>query len=185
MEKPLIFSTPMVRAILEGRKTVTRRIIKPQPKAPLWCAISHEHEGRSCWMEEGADQLAKDFHWFKSFEIGDILWVRETFEHGCMGGFIYKADHDDQELSESCLTWKPSIYMPRAAARIFLKIKAIKVERLQNITFQDIKREGFKEGESFNRLWDKINGQGSFDSNPWVWVIEFERVKNSTSLDAI
>jgi hypothetical protein len=217
MEKPILFSTPMVQAILQGRKTMTRRIIKPQPKVPLLCVIEHECEGRACWMEEGANQLSKGFRLFKSFEVGDILWVRETFtilepEH-CMAGmdsrFVYKADSnlDTEEIRKEYVRigypykWKPLIFMPKIASRILLQVKSVKMERLQDITEKDALAEGvearkekgqliYKDyygklhkgngylhpSNSFLSLWDKINGKKQLPSNPWVWVIEFEKI---------
>ena len=216
MEKPILFKTEMVQAILAGRKTMTRRIIKPQPNGQLKCVIKHETKGRSCWMEDNADQLSKDFKFHKSYEVGDVLWVRETWAQldmdyraveGKLNGeefkgcpIAYKANNDAPEHF-GC--WRPSIFMPRTAARLLLKVKDIRVERLQDITEGDARSEGIEwtdEGplhahylnhnlnaslnfktskEAFSSLWDSINKSRGFswDSNPYVWIISFERVE--------
>ena len=223
MEKPILFKTEMVQAILAGKKSMTRRIIKPQPNGQLKCVIKHETKGRSCWMEDNADQLSKDFKFHKYYEVGDILWVRETWAKLCRvdeNGYthydeetIYYAadggpsidlyDADGFLLDDQNMKWRPSIFMPRYAARLFLKVKDIRVERLQDITEEDARSEGIKwtnEGplhahylnhnlnaflnfktskEAFSSLWDNINlkrGYG-WGINPWVWVVEFERVE--------
>ena len=216
MEKPILFNTEMVQAILAGRKTMTRRIIKPQPNGQLKCVIKHETKGRSCWMENNADQLSKDFKFYKSYEVGDVLWVRETWAQldmdyraveGKLNGeefkgcpIAYKANNDTPEHF-GC--WRPSIFMPRTAARLSLKVTNIRVERLQDITEDDAIAEGIEwtnEGplhahylnhdlnaslnfktskEAFSSLWDSINNKRGYgwDINPWVWVVEFERVE--------
>ena len=195
MEKPILFSTEMVKAILAGRKTMTRRVIKPQPKGQLKCVIQHETSGRSCWMEDNADQLSKDFKFHKYYEVGDILWVRETF---CYDDFdnggetiYFKADYTEKEgkelFTDLDLKWKPSIFMPRSAARLFLKVKNIRVERLQDITEEDAIAEGCDKllmetrsaRNNFMNLWNFINTKRGYiwAMNNWVWVVEFERVE--------
>lgn len=190
----------MVKAILAGRKSMTRRVIKPQPKEQLKCVIQYETKGRSCWMEENEDQLSKDFKFHKFYEVGDILWVRETF---CYDDFdnggetiYFKADYTEKEVKELFtdldMKWKPSIFMPRYAARLFLKVTNIRVERLQDITEADAISEGigmplfrtdevedYGYVECFQRLWDFLNVKRGYgwDMNPWVWVVEFERVE--------
>lgn len=223
--KPILFNTEMVKAILAGEKTMTRRIIKSQPKEQLKCVIQHSTSGKSCWMEDNADQLSKDFKFHKAYEVGDILWVRETwaihdlmlkprklstsnqewfykkkFEPEMAPHVVYLADYSKGAWPGA---WKPSIHMPRVAARLFLKVKDIRVERLMDITEENARAEGIEwtnEGplhahylnhdlnasmnfktskEAFSSLWDSIyakRGNG-WDVNPWVWVIEFERVE--------
>ena len=219
-EKPILFSTEMVKAILAGKKTMTRRVIKPQPKEQLKCVIQHETKGRSCWMEENADQLSKDFKFHKYYEVGDILWVRETwaihdlmlkpkklnpndeawfykrkFSPEMVPHVVYAADYPVGSWKGA---WRSPRYMPRTAARLFLKVKDIRVERLQDITEEDTKAEGvlwnrarkLNELEKSNNiidnakalfmhLWGSINSKRGYgwDLNPWVWVVEFERVE--------
>ena len=171
--KPILLSTPMVQAILEGNKTVTRRIIKT----------------------DGSPIKAK-------YEIGDVLWVRETFidesDFGESPNYVYKADCPNYQMVSGA-KWKPSIFMPREVCRLFLKITNIRVERLQEITEDDAEKEGIKEftkdgvlckygldrwqwadmpktpKEAFKVLLESINGINNWESNPFVWVIEFER----------
>lgn len=192
--KPILFNTEMVRAILDGRKTVTRRVVKPQPK-------DHKeiHQGIALFDEYGYVILPRH-------KRGDILYVRETWrEHSTSGGFIYKADYVG-ESSETVLKWKPSIHMPKEAARIFLRVAEARVERLQEITEEQAIQEGEKSWTDFIRIWNdcyaapkavKENGiithyesypfeeiretrqhkglPWIITGNPWVWVIEFER----------
>lgn len=180
--KPILFSGPMVRAILEGRKPMTRRVMKPQVNGD----IAERH-------------LYVDLR--SPFQPGDILWVRETWlEH--KGTYIYMADGKhlalDALIGGPFFKWRPSIFMPKEAARLFLRVTAVRAERVQEITDEDAIREGancdedgrnvglaekIRRGpvERFRDLWDSINGMRaggaySWDKNPWVWVITFERV---------
>lgn len=190
--RPILFSTEMVHALLAGRKTQTRRIVKPQPPAPE-CSYS---------------ALLKKCPYGQP---GDLLWVRETWawdgqtsftDLQAIGNFWYKAD----DTGYSPAKWKPSIFMPKEAARIFLRITDVRVERLQDISEEDAKAEGaqpsshrcggfgyYEAGgdvhececqgfienspaiEGYKWLWESINGAGSWGANPWVWVISFER----------
>jgi hypothetical protein len=168
-EKPILFSTEMVKAILEGRKSQTRRIVKPQP----W---SHTKRVLCPYGK-----------------LGDILWVRETWAH--TGAYhIFKAGNNWGEYyvdenynpTDKKIQWKPSIHMPRAACRIRLEITDIRVERLQDISWEDVVAEGCpgyrptqdEPTQQFQRLWQSINGEESWQSNPWVWVISFHTLKN-------
>jgi hypothetical protein len=170
-EKPIIFSTLMVQAILAGKKTQTRRVIKPQPDSRGLRTTNVMYEdlhGREIKFSYG--------------QIGDILWVRETWFYA-EGYFIYKADcHENYEINK----WKPSIFMPKEACRIRLKIINIRVEKLQNISESDASAEGLQDyyGKRtpyssniirYSDLWEEINGKDSWLLNPWVWVIEFKR----------
>ncbi|RUI81675.1 hypothetical protein IPC412_18790 [Pseudomonas aeruginosa] len=219
-ERPILFSGPMVRAILEGRKTVTRRVMKPQPdflgsmvdpNTPFKTLDAGLHAHITCPYGEP----------------GDRLWVRETWTDVNMCGapaLAYRADEDIRDLMEepgflddrgafnyddprvkpypfACwyaeldqARWRPSIHMPRWASRILLEIAAVRVERLQDISEKQALAEGVElEGEgvcwagaagtasdspveSFRLLWELINGAGSWNANPWVWVVEFKRV---------
>lgn len=202
--KPILFSTPMVQAILSGKKTMTRRIVKPQPgedceagKVPI--ILGNEDDwGKWYWDTEEGERILK----FCPYGMpGDILWVRESF-YDCsqveqppcdldpsaqdyMPRFSYKADHDDWEE----VRWRPSIHMPKEACRLFLKVKSISIERLQDISEEDARSEGagpatlhnqtgnYTHKYGFQRLWYEINGHESWNANPWVWVIEFESVE--------
>lgn len=215
--KPILYATEMVQAILEGRKTQTRRTkgLEEINKKPDFYRYN-----RPC---DQFDDFPKDCHIFLDdkintgayivkcpYEIGDILWVRETFtgieQNDGKLKYHYKADSNwalDKALK---IYWKPSIHMPKEAARLFLKITNIRVERLFEISEEDAISEGIeckivenmkeyraylvKDSEhvfgknsypdtpqcSFLELWEKINGKESVNSNPWVWVIEFEKV---------
>jgi len=190
-ERPILFSTPMVQAILEGRKTQTRRIIKPQPfkKDNIWeyTKKSHATVSPDKILDCPIPPIKCPYG-----APGDVLWVRETFRLFKNDFYVYKANYKFPEA----FRWKPSIYMPKAAARLWLKITDLRVERLQDITEQDAKSEGvekyndlfFKDytnpenkflcaKTSFTSLWESINGQESWEENPWVWVVEFERIE--------
>lgn len=186
---PILFSTPMVLAILEGRKTMTRRIVKLKPFNE-----KHSRPKSVPFFDHSTNSISI----FPYGKIGDILWVKETFTEYFPGEFEYKAGFTDEPIK-----WKPSIFMPKAAARIFLKITDIRVERLHDITEEDAKHEGlFEENkkwlnyyrtpsaancisnfsnakDSFQSLWNLINGTDSWHANPWVWVISFERCEKA------
>lgn len=173
-ECPIIFSGPMVRAILDGRKTQTRRIIKPQPVS----------------ADDKIDALFK-------FWIADVLWVREA--HAFMPRNAYAlpkiASPTDADMAayyregfdrSGKIIWRPSIHMPRWASRITLKVTGVNVERLQDISRGDAMDEGcphpnMQDGPNprdwFSTLWGSIHGPGSWESNPWVCAITFERVQ--------
>ena len=200
-ERPIIFSGPMVRAILDGNKTQTRRVLKPQP-------VDLQYgPGAEPWDASTGYALRCPYG-----NLGDLLWVRETWGLFNDLGFCdtslaglkklpyhwqlsYRADHIDPEKGDGPHqpVWRPSIYMPRWASRITLEITGIRVERLQQISEADAIAEGcplvnpdqFIPGYGgssasgwFSQLWEDINGNGSWDVNPWVWVIEF-RLKES------
>lgn len=211
--KTILFSTPMVQAILEGRKTQTRRVIKPQPRHPLLQVADGYHKGEwHEWLPEDKSDIVTGGRWGYQYLCpycaGDILWVRETWgiPIKMAGEIIYKADYQDKKppLADG-QKWRPSIHMPKEAARIFLKVTDVRVERLQEISVQDAKDEGIKvwangciDGLAFGcyngdkcvyntcrqpidyfcELWNSINSKRGYgwDSNPWVWVYQFVRV---------
>ena len=212
--KPILFSTDMVQAILNGTKTQTRRVIKGIEDC-YFQSLVFEKTGRLTFVKNGNYNPTNEevIEIQPKYSKGDILWVRETFHYvetldGEFIKFGYKADKDWQGT-----VWKPSIFMPKAACRIFLKITDVRIERLQDITEEAAKAEGVKfepfleqyncylcdnkghkaatniceDGfydnafESFRSLWYTINGEDSWHNNPWVWVIEFERMEKSTS----
>lgn len=211
--KPILFNTEMVRAILDGRKTCTRRLIKPQPKSKLYYTFAGSDSdtwgypnrtAHEIWGEEfklpndiTEEELSK--RWNPPYHTDDILYVRETWcglpvnEAGHMRGhtiYYYKADGELRPKGWRG-TWHPSIHMPKEAARIWLKVTDVRVERLQEITSEQICREGVEveyphvlNGEekryAFSRLWDSTIKKSDLDrygwnASPWVWVIEFER----------
>jgi hypothetical protein len=188
--KPIIFSTDMVRAILEGRKTQTRRILRPRPvKYPIQPVLLDIQPDEGARFSYGPDRDGNPIIGLKvkpHYNKGDSLWVRETWRvHSSDEGtccYEYKADGKTKG------TWRPSIHMPRSAARIYLKVSNVRAERLQNITIDDAIAEGVQDLHvysddglisTYKRLWDSLNGMRigyAWDDNPWVWVYEFERV---------
>lgn len=188
-ERPIIFNSEMVKAVLDGRKNQTRRIIKID--SPTLEFDTCNPPWPTC-----ADQYG-DFYRVpcKYGKAGDRLWVKETFHveyHGNMGikDIWYKAD------GERSNKWTPSIHMHRKRSRITLEIVNVRVERLKDITIKDCLLEGAtmsgaevilkseiphkRMAESvfmnFKILWESIYGKGSWELNPWVWVIEFKRI---------
>lgn len=197
--KPTLFSTPMVEALLDYRKNQTRRVIKglDSLKEPYFQDLVHHATGRYTFASFYSEEIIEVKC---SYKVGDILWVRETFydpiSEGLNGKYYYKADLEKQGWD---FKWKPSLFMPKEACRFFLKVKAIRVERLQDISEDNAIAEGieilgYDEGTiyrdylrdhsetnnsivSFCTLWESINGLHSWSSNPFVWVIEFERIE--------
>lgn len=178
--RPILFSTPMVRAILEGRKTMTRRIIKPQPDGEILGELYYvpNKESRRKVRHEFID-CENPLIGCPHGTPGDLLWVRETWAYNCLGLAIYKANFTELELnlaSKGVFSWKPGIHLKKNDARIFLVIKKVKAERLSSITHRDSAKEGFHNIGDFIVGWNKINGPESWASDPWVWVIEYERM---------
>lgn len=146
---PILFNTDMVRAILDGRKTVTRRIIKPRPSENA--KMAYIIAGCECgkWYDTRKG-ISESYMWNPPCHAGDILYVRETFDYlegwkigdpGIEGKFFYRADGDLRPVSWRG-NWRPSIHMPKEAARIWLKVKNVRVERLQDITIEQVAAEG-------------------------------------------
>lgn len=228
-EKPILFSTEMVCAILDGRKTQTRRVIKPHN--PVRAKLDGYKQGYGLLFSKTRDNTAdkwyiKDYSvstcWisdrnyikeFAPYKPGDTLWVKETWKNatGDLAGggyalfdtYIYKADgkvKDDYPVDELMVEdrWRPSIHMPKRAARIFLRVKDVRAERLQDISGKDCVAEGCdadmlsEVGEDFirgvfNGIWDSTIKEKDFpfyswDANPWVWVIEFEKTEGRACL---
>ena len=184
--KPILFNTEMVRAILEGRKTVTRR--KIDRDITNFCDVDTDGTLLNYQNCDGDFINPVDLCRYRK---GDILWVRETWCYHKIGSWYgYRADGDYRDLD---LRWKPSIHMPKAAARILLKVIDVRVERLQDVNCPEAEKEGctfLKEANSkgefltergvFKELWDSTIKKQDLDkygweANPWVWVIEFER----------
>ncbi|HVY12113.1 MAG TPA: hypothetical protein VHB73_00950 [Alphaproteobacteria bacterium] len=209
-ERPILFSGPMVRAILEGRKTQTRRIIKPQPEKPLreskrihtqklgdgfcdyyfdaYCGqpkTEKNPRGQGllwCWWTDDNRQCLDQFIKCPYGQPGDRLWIRESF---CFPNNQNKTAwfrSDSPWVDDERIKWKPSIHMPRWASRITLEITDVRVERLQDISEQDCFAEGVPETcdaeprDIYMDIWEGIKGKGSWEKNPWVWVICFKRV---------
>jgi hypothetical protein len=225
-EKPIIFSTEMVKAILAGNKSMTRRVIKPQP-------IMHDFESHKAlafkepftkpgYIAVGVDRVKECPSYLRCpyGQVGDILWVRETwaihdlilkpkklnpndeawfykrkFSPEMVPHIVYAADYPVGSWKGA---WRSPRFMPKIAARLFLKVKDIRVERLQDITEEDAIAEGvawkraadinaLENSESvidrakvlFMRLWDTLNAKRGYgwDLNPFVWVVEFERAE--------
>lgn len=196
MVKPILFNTEMVRAILARRKSCTRRLVKPQPDEkhtyPLGFVTDSTEKKEVGCFGFGIDEYGGSVQYAKPpYQPGDILYVRETFIQAAAHIFWYKAD-DNSWISEG-LRWKPSIHMPKEAARIWLKVTDVRVERLQEITVESALAEGtdkyihlngkFDENAiltSFMGIWNSTIKNSDLDrygwaANPWVWVIEFER----------
>lgn len=229
---PILFNTDMVRAIPDGRKTVTRRLGRWKirkfniDKSGIVTATMARETKRGKIVRHFASGTIREFiNVFSDYQPGDILYVRETWNYGyietsdipgnydawfesaspdcgdyikALSSYFYKAD-DDAPGKDMVMVWKPSIHMPKEAARIWLKVTDVRVERLQEITnekdgwsavIQKIEKEGLKheqvmEGyelliQSFKSLWDSTIKKSDldrygWDANPWVWVIEFER----------
>lgn len=205
--KPILFSTSMVRAILEDRKYMTRRIVKVPADAEFmgfgFCNTNGNEEARFV-LPDGSNEYVHPKR-----ETGDILWVRETWqqvyglddndqiiEH--TGRYLYAATDDrfdgqwlrDDGSMCDIMPWRPSIFMPREAARIWLEVTEVRCERVQDIAEEDAKAEGFKSEppytinaaqwtarDNFHDLWDSLNAKRGYgwDANPWVWVISFKR----------
>ena len=223
-ERPILFSGPMVRAIREGRKTQTRRVLKPHPVSMGVSSYGGERQGYT-WKPESLNRSwnEDDANPYRGASLataalacecphgkpGDRLWVRETFcdlnttEWGrpCLA---FAADckddpHSERLRQEYGYRWTPSIFMPRWASRLTLEVVSVKVERLQGISRADAVAEGIYLNENdfwtagkmgpgkvlagldcpeaaYGRLWEFINGPGSWLVNPWVWVVEFKVV---------
>ena len=202
-EHPILFSAPMVRAILEGRKTQTRRVVAHPGLANLSYVVDC---GDGWWGDEEGDFQARCPYG----EPGDRLWVRETWaetDHSDgtpvvsyrAGGCI--AVGRDGIRGPVCLLstiawdetphvdqWRPSIHMPRWASRILLEVTGVRVERLQEITVSDAICEGYDGSITdpidpsirwYSALWEQINGPASWEANPWVWVISFRRIEGA------
>ena len=222
--KPILFNTAMVQAILDGRKTVTRRdpfhfLMKPGYN-PDWSGYSlgeyftgHIETGVCLYSRGAHDVWGIRSNVVKpKYQVGDILWVREKFNNTETTSILYAADReftglgckevDGYMFMESEVRWRPSIHMPREAARIFLKVTGVRVERLQDITLEGCISEGITDDYNatsekhhealaeraypviFGELWDstikkKDLDEFGWDANPFVCVVEFERCENA------
>lgn len=201
-DRPILFSGPMVRALLEGRKTQTRRVLKKY--------VPSAGAGRvpaGVFVPSTPKWVARDGYLTPQHKVGDRLWVRETFTLTQHGKPVYRADARDQSGARWSsiapgdpggeVLWKPSIFMPRWASRITLTVTGVRVEPLQDISREDAIAEGIErvgggvlrwenwatgiEGmhgmspqAAYALLWNYINGPGSWDANPWICAISFD-----------
>lgn len=184
--KPILFNTEMVKAIQVGRKTQTRRIAFVADALREFSCASYPdgwwYKGR---VYKSFESFVRDCQTPKcKYRPGDILWVRETW-HKDAGRYMYKANYAGGERfyrngQEVSIHWHPSIHMPKEAARIFLRVKDVRVELLREISASDAMDEGFADWNEFVTLWNTTIKPADLDkygwnANPWVWVIEFER----------
>lgn len=201
-ERPILLNAEMVRAVLDGRKTQTRRIMSPQPSDDISTHVFPNKESQG-WLSSLKHEHGPTTAHFCPFgAVGDRLWVRETFS----GHYLdddqiqdikdgrdkasdlceYRADYPNG--AQAVEGWTPSIHMPRWASRITLEITGVRVERLASVSNEDAAKEGYPAAPApyggqmdhwlwFRQLWDGIYPEQSFKANPWVWVIEFKRVE--------
>lgn len=207
-ERPILFSGPMVRAILSGQKTVTRRIVKPQYLDGPWSVRQtesprHERHSHDWWLPTGSQPYAA-LPPCPYGQIGDRLWVREAWAQINVAqapGESWVVYRECDNRTDYGGPWKPSIHMRRRDSRILLEVTDVRVERLQDISDEQAEAEGI-EGcipscpgpydehgnpecdcmnltckQSFQALWESINGRKSWDADPWVWVVEFKRIE--------
>lgn len=204
-ERPILFSARMVRALLDGSKTQTRRVVKPCPDWAMGkrCMLQpHELAGEvnqgeysNCPYGQPGDRL-----WVKetTVNVEDFgylgpVWVESEYGRNVLEYGLAPSDDDFTEVEPEDLRLRPSIFMTRAMSRITLEITGVRVERLQNISKADAIAEGLTSNsglyaspgqmwqidprKAYSNLWESINGPGSWDANPWVWVIEFKVLK--------
>ena len=204
---PILFNTDMVREVLDDRKTATRRVVMSHNRKK---AKEHGYcQGSGLWVDPSTDNGDKEGHikdysisscwisysWYIKryalYKPGDIIYVRETWCSGYGGeAYFYLADKNTKREQKQLIDyddrkWRPSIHMPKEAARIWLKVTDVRVERLQDISLEDCVREGIEASRTgifarFSILWDstikkQFIAKYGWDANPWVWVIEFER----------
>lgn len=216
-ERPILFSGPMVRALLDGSKTQTRRVCKQAANLSAVVAVqdptSKEIGQRPPYFSPGwfGDEDGEAQFFSPYGAAGDRLWVRETWDAG--GNDIgYRADMSSRHIQPTDAhyldsmrmfdrqrgQWRPSIHMPRWASRITLEITCVRIERLQDISEEDAVAEGvsvhpdhhgkprtsiYSPVQAYRDLWESISGPGSWDLNPWVWVVEFKRAPSAPSTD--
>lgn len=197
-EVPMLFNTEMVKAILDDRKTQTRRLVKG---IPLYEPYFTVEDGKPMICDDNGDwHPAEDY---SRIQPGDVLWVRETWAKDA-GRYMYKANYSDTEKfymngREIKMVWRPSIHMPRAAARLFLRVKAVRIEHLRDMSVEDALAEGinrnglltvfgpieYNKAKVWGRmgaLWDSTIKPADLPrygwvANPWIWRYEFEREK--------
>lgn len=199
----MIFNAEMVRALLDGRKTQTRRPIKW--KQTRFTEIVEREDGSKWPWSEDAEHACDFWHPCPFGAVGDRIWVREAFRvHSRatdVATLVYKASERNSWTEQTRRVpvavcnkpatpekWTPSLHMPRWASRILLEITGVRVERLRSMSQDDARAEGviaasgpMEAGLAFRELWDSIYGEESWKANPWVWVIEFKRVEGGAA----
>lgn len=206
-ERGMIFNAEMVRAILEGRKTQTRRPIKW--KQTRFTEIGEREDGSNWPWSEDTEKVCDYWHPCPFGAVGDRIWVRETFRvHSRatdVATLVYRASVRNSWTEQTHRVpvavcnkpatpekWTPSIHMPRWASRILLEITDVRVERLRDLSEEDAKSEGIIPSSggvppgweyriNFRDLWMDIYGTNNWEANPWVWVIEFKRVEGGAA----
>ncbi|HFT3212736.1 TPA: hypothetical protein ACHV3X_000636 [Klebsiella variicola] len=202
-ERGMIFNAEMVRALLDGRKTQTRRPIKW--KQTRFTEIGEREDGSKWPWSEDAEHACDFWHPCPFGAVGDRIWVREAFRvHSRatdVATLAYKASERNSWTEQTRRVpvavcnkpatpekWTPSLHMPRWASRILLEITGVRVERLRSMSQDDARAEGviaasgpMEAGLAFRELWDSIYGEESWKANPWVWVIEFKRVEGGAA----
>ncbi|HCT5938909.1 TPA: hypothetical protein OT253_003339 [Klebsiella pneumoniae] len=202
-ERGMIFNAEMVRALLDGRKTQTRRPIKW--KQTRFTEIVEREDGSKWPWSEDAEHACDFWHPCPFGAVGDRIWVREAFRvHSRatdVATLVYKASERNSWTEQTRRVpvavcnkpatpekWTPSLHMPRWASRILLEITGVRVERLRSMSQDDARAEGviaasgpMEAGLAFRELWDSIYGEESWKANPWVWVIEFKRVEGGAA----
>lgn len=202
-ERPILFRDELVRAILAGEKTVTRRLMKPQME--FGTRYSYEdtyyRSTPASWFWKHHSDVSDTTGPFRLFNewcpygrVGERLWVREAFIASTgVGGYaphvnpnidpfgetidvIYRADDGPNERTAG--PWSSPIHMPRPASRILLEITDVRCERVNEITDDEIRAEGVADRAEFVSKWNSIYPENKYESNPWVWVIQFKRVPN-------
>lgn len=203
--KPILFNSEMVVSILNGNKTVTRRVIKPQP--PTKFDFDNIHNVKIAKYPICSNGTYGECAFFKNgfrayriklpYKVGDILYVRETWAR-VDNEIVYRADDEIPEAWH-LTAWLPSIHMPKEAARIFLRVTDVRVERLQDITSEQLRKEGLTSCavhcgdmeiaiEEWRFLWDSTIKKTNlvtygWNANPWVWVIEFEKINKEDKVE--
>lgn len=199
----MIFNAEMVRALLDGRKTQTRRPIKW--KQTRFTEIGEREDGSKWPWSEDAEHACDFWHPCPFGAVGDRIWVREAFRvHSRatdVATLAYKASERNSWTEQTRRVpvavcnkpatpekWTPSLHMPRWASRILLEITGVRVERLRSMSQDDARAEGviaasgpMEAGLAFRELWESIYGEESWKANPWVWVIEFKRVEGGAA----
>ena len=210
-EKPSIFTGDMVRAILQDRKDVTRRVIKPQPESTEMCPVVICKDVQSPSGYSFSSDMIGTVHIKPKYQKGDILWVKEPLVEYEIDDVSFTEAFYEADLKPCGVSWQwkkdrlPGMFMPKNFTRIWLEVIDVRPERLQDITDEDAIREGIQKfeymsysvgygtkklalgvmpgtaREAFRRLWNKINAKRGFprEDNPWVWRIEFKKVKIS------
>ncbi|AZI98040.1 hypothetical protein ACLVXF_25800 [Klebsiella pneumoniae] len=202
-ERGMIFNAEMVRALLDGRKTQTRRPIKW--KQTRFTEIGEREDGSKWPWSEDAEHACDFWHPCPFGAVGDRIWVREAFRvHSRatdVATLVYKASERNSWTEQTRRVpvavcnkpatpekWTPSLHMPRWASRIMLEITGVRVERLRSMSQDDARAEGviaasgpMEAGLAFRELWDSIYGEESWKANPWVWVIKFKRIEELTA----